>query len=63
MRLKSPLPPFAKGGTEIAPFTKGGRAQRGGIFASPCTGGSASQPYLSEESSCPYGAPLTMKRP
>jgi len=31
-----PNPPFAKGGTEIAPFSKGGRAQRGGIFVGHC---------------------------
>jgi hypothetical protein len=27
-----PSPPLAKGGTESAPFQKGGRAPRGGIF-------------------------------
>jgi hypothetical protein len=31
-----PRPPFSKGGTEIAPFIKGGRAQRGGIYGIAC---------------------------
>ena len=33
---KSPLPPFVKGGAENAPFRKGGRAPRGGIYERDC---------------------------